>query len=233
MVDGVKRTALVRAPVNSKKPNAIVFCWHGLGGTAEYSAFSWRLDKIDNNSVLVFPQGLPSEWNPKLMGWQAELGTNGDRDVRFFDTMLSDLQKKYTIDSRRVYTMGHSNGAVFCYVLWQARPRVLAAIGPVAAYIPFKDEELPPMDVIHIAGKKDQVIQYELQLDTLRKVRLLNRCEVEGKPWGKPSVLGATIYSANNGKSVVTVIHEGGHEYPTGASEIIVRFFNENHRPTN
>lgn len=60
-----------------------------------------------------------------------------------------------------------------------------------------------------------------------RKSEGFNRCEVEGKHWGKPSVSGATIYSANNGKSVVTVIHEGGHEYPTGASEIIVRFFNE------
>lgn len=235
-IEGVKRTALVRLPADSQAPAAVVFCWHGHGGNSAQAIRSWGYDKIDKASILVFPQGLPTvtplvDKEGRWPGWQPAVGTEGDRDLKLFDAILQDLKKERTIDARRVYSMGHSNGAAFSYVLWQARPDVLAAIGSVAGSLTVKARDLPPMPVIHVAGENDPLVKYAWQQATFAAVRRFNACAGEGKPYAKEGVLEATLYPSSKGAPLVTAIHHGGHEYAQGSSELIVRFFKENPKP--
>lgn len=232
-VEGVQRTALVRLPAEAKAPTAVVFCWHGHGGNSAQSVRGWAFDKADTTSILVYPQGLPTvsplvDKEGRRSGWQSAVGDGGDRDIKLFDAILADLKKERTIDPKRVYSMGHSNGAAFSYVLWQARPDVLAAIGSVAGSLTIKARDLKPMPVIHVAGENDPLVRYSWQQATFAAVRRFNACSDEGKPYAKEGVLEATLYPSTKGAPLVTAIHPGGHEYAKGSSELIARFFKEN-----
>ncbi len=235
-VDGVKRTALVRIPAGVSGQVAVVFCWHGHGGRAAQAAGRWGYDKADTTSILVFPQGLPTasplvDKAGRLPGWQTTVGGEGDRDIHLFDAILADLKKEHPVDARRVFSMGHSNGAAFSYLLWQARPEVIAAIGSVAGGLRADAKIASPMPVIHVAGQNDPLVKFAWQEATFAAVRRFNGCAEEGKPWAKDGVLDATIYASSKGAPLVAAIHGGGHEYAKGSTELIVRFFKENPKP--
>jgi polyhydroxybutyrate depolymerase len=235
-IEGVKRTALVRVPAGVSGQLAVVFCWHGHGGRATHSAARWDYEKADTTSILVFPQGLPTvsplvDKTGRMPGWQTTVGGEGDRDIRFFDAMLADLKKQYPVDERRIFSMGHSNGAAFSYLLWQARPEVLAAIGSVAGSLRADAKIASPMPVIHVAGEKDPIVKFAWQQMTFAAVKRYDGCAEEGKPWAKEGVLDATIFASSKGAPLVTAIHGGGHEYAKGSTELIVRFFKENPKP--
>jgi polyhydroxybutyrate depolymerase len=211
----------------------LVFCWHGHGGRSTHSASRWGYAEIDKTSILVFPQGLPTvsplvDKEGRMPGWQTSVTSEGGRDMRFFDVMLADLKKKHAVDDRRIYSMGHSNGAAFSYLLWQARPDVLAAIGSVAGSMRGDGKPTTPLPVIHVAGKNDPLVKFAWQQATFAAVRRFNGCAEEGQPWAKEGVLEATIYASSKGAPLVTAIHDGGHEYAKGSTELIVRFFKEN-----
>lgn len=235
-VDGVKRTALVRMPAGVSGLVAVVFCWHGHGGRAAQAAGKWGYDKADTTSILVFPQGLPTvsplvDKAGRMPGWQTTVGGEGDRDIHLFDAILADLKKEHPVNPRRIFSMGHSNGAAFSYLLWQARPEVVAAIGSVAGGLRADAKITTPMPVIHVAGEKDPIVKFAWQQATFAAVRRFDGCSEEGKPWAKEGVLDATIYASTKGAPLVTAIHGGGHEYAKGSTELIVRFFKENPKP--
>ena len=235
-VDGVKRTALVRVPAGVSGPLAVVFGWHGHGGRSTHSAGRWGYAEIDTASILVFPQGLPTvsplvDKEGRMPGWQTSVTSEGGRDIKLFDTILADLKKQHAVDDRRIYSMGHSNGAAFSYLLWQARPEVLAAIGSVAGSLRGDGKPTSSLPVIHVAGEKDPLVKFTWQQATFAAVKRFNGCSEEGKPWAKEGVLEATIYASSKGAPLVTAIHGGGHEYAKGSTELIVRFFKENPKP--
>ncbi len=235
-VDGVKRTALVRVPSGASGPLAMVFCWHGHGGRSTHSATRWGYAEIDNTSILVFPQGLPTvsplvDKEGRMPGWQTSVDSEGGRDIKLFDTILADLKKEHAVDERRIYSMGHSNGAAFSYLLWQARPEVLAAIGSVAGSLRGDGKPTTSLPVIHVAGEKDPIVKFTWQQATFAAVKRFNGCGEEGKAWAKEGVLDATIFTSTKGAPLVTAIHAGGHEYAKGSTELIVRFFKENPKP--
>jgi polyhydroxybutyrate depolymerase len=163
-----------------------------------------------------------------MPGWQTSVDSEGGRDIKLFDTMLADLRKQHAIDDRRIYSMGHSNGAAFSYLLWQARPEVLAAIGSVAGSLRGDGKPTTPLPVIHVAGEKDPLVKFAWQQATFAVVRRINGCSDAGRPWAKEGVLEATLYPSTKGAPLVTAIHAGGHEYAKGSTELIVRFFKEN-----
>ena len=232
-IDGVKRTALVRVPAGATGQLAVVFGWHGHGGRSTHSAGRWGYAEIDTTSILVFPQGLPTvsplvDKEGRMPGWQTSVDSEGGRDMKFFDAMLADLKKEHAIDDRRIFSMGHSNGAAFSYLLWQARPDVLAAIGSVAGSMRGDGKPTTSLPVIHVAGEKDPLVKFAWQKATFAAVRRQNGCSDEGRPWAKEGVLEATLYPSSKGAPLVTAIHAGGHEYAKGSTELIVRFFKEN-----
>lgn len=136
-VAGQTREALVFGK-NANAAAPLVLCFHGHGGRAQNAARRWAIHTLWPEAVLVYLQGLPgvvgiTDKEGKLPGWQKNPGEQSDRDVQFVDAVVAQMGKQYKIDDRRLYAIGHSNGARFVNVLWKVHGEKFAALCSAAA----------------------------------------------------------------------------------------------------
>ncbi|MCX7010405.1 MAG: dienelactone hydrolase family protein, partial [Kiritimatiellaeota bacterium] len=181
-VEGVQRTALIYAPATAtKEPTPVVFVFHGHGGAARQVARSIAMHRLWPEAIAVYMQGLNTpgrltDPEGKKAGWQHKPGDQGDRDLKFFDAVLAQLKKDYRLDTKRIFSTGHSNGGGFTYLLWAMRDEVFAAVAPSGAAAPTLLGQLKPKPVLHVAGEKDPLVKFEWQKATMDAVRKLNGC---------------------------------------------------------
>lgn len=229
-VGGDTRRALIFLPESPAAGAPVIFAFHGHGGSMAFAARSFKLHEKWPEALVVYPQGLPTpgaltDPDGKKSGWQSRGGLQGDRDLAFFDAMLASLKSDGGIDPKRIYATGHSNGGGFSYLLWAKRPDEFAAFASVAAILSRFDPPKTPKPIIHIAGKADPLVKFDWQERTVRIVRELNQCE-SGAAWKADA--SCTFFASAKGAPVVVKIHDGGHQYPAEASDLIVTFFKEN-----
>ena len=235
-IDGVQRQAVVFAPSveppNEKQP--VVFAFHGHGGDMQKTADKWGFQTVWPEAVVVYPQGLngrgvvndPAGNSP---GWQIWPGHNNDRDVKFFDRMLETMRQKFAINNNRVYAVGFSNGAYFCYVLWAERRTTLAAMGNVAgaqwSQPPTPTVLTGPLPVMQIAGIKDPEVTLAWQAEAIEVDQKINNAPMkQGEPCGDSCVL----FASSSQTPVRFFVHNGGHEYLSWMTAEFVTFF-KNH----
>jgi polyhydroxybutyrate depolymerase len=139
-----------------------VIAFHGGGGEAEGFKGYAGLDAVaDREGVLVvYPNGsgvLPR----RLLTWNAgeccgyAMNQKVD-DVGFAIAVLDDLARRTSVDARRIYATGHSNGAMMSYRLGAERADRIAAIAPVAgAYDLERFAPARPVAVLHIHSVDD------------------------------------------------------------------------------
>ena len=234
-VDGVTREALVYAPAEAKNTNTpLLFAFHGHGGTAKYAAAKYNYQKQWPDAIAVYMQGLPcagkTDPDGLLPGWQKTAGDLQDRDLKFFDAVLATLKKDFKVDPKRVYCTGHSNGAVFTYLLWGARGDVFAAVAPVSGVALGGFKDFKPLPALHVAGEKDLIVPIKYQMQTMEGARKLNGCDTEGAPWATSGTLVGTVYPSKTGTPFVSVVYPGTHAFPDEAPELIAKFFKEHAR---
>ena len=111
---------------------------------------------------------------------------------------------------------------------------MFAAVAPVAAGLQraatlSKPPDLMiPKPMMHVAGRRDNIIKFEVQDATVKLVRRINGCDDKPVKWGNNM---CAKYESSGGTPVVTYYHAGGHEMPKDAVPLIVKFFKENPRP--
>ncbi len=228
-VNGTNREALIYAPPSAtNQASPVIFAFHGHGGSMQNAARMFGCDVLWPEAIVVYMQGLNTpgkltDLEGKRPGWQFLVGEQGDRDLKFFDTVLAELKRDYKVDGKRIYATGHSNGGAFTYLLWSARGDQLAAVAPPSTteFVPLK-----PKPVLHIAGEKDPLVKFELQKETMANLRKLNQCG-KGEPWEKV----CTLYPSKIGAPVVTFIHPGTHQFPTEAQALVIKFFQQHAKP--
>ena len=237
-VDGVSREAGVHIPKPvSVNAFPVVFVFHGRGGSIEstikYFAFHDRWPE----AVVVYMQGLPPSNTPGRKNdtvWQVNYGEEGDRDLKFFDAVLATLRENNSIDNNRIYVTGHSQGGSFIYLLWQTRGDTFAAVAPVAtgllraSTLSKPPDLMIPKPMMHIAGRRDQIIKFQGQEATVNMVKKINGCDLKPVKWGNNM---CAQYPSSNGMPVVTYFHPGGHEMPKDSVPLIINFFKENSKP--
>ncbi|MEJ0090736.1 MAG: prolyl oligopeptidase family serine peptidase [Limisphaerales bacterium] len=227
-VDGVARTALVYIPPAAKTNSTpVVFVFHGHGGNSRQAARSFDMNHQWPEAISVYMQGLDTpgqitDPEGKEPGWQAAVGDQGDRDLKFFDAVLARLKQDYKVDTKRIYCTGHSNGGSFTYLLWLARGDVFAAVAPSSAAARYA-RQLKPKPALIIGGNEDPLVKFEWQKLTMAAVRKVNGCTETGEPWPKD----CTIYPSKDGTPLVTFIFPGGHQFNPAAPALIVKFFKE------
>ncbi len=226
-VDGVQREALVFAPAagadDARAP--LVFAFHGHGGSMHRAAQGMRFQQLWPQAIVVYMQGVPTpnKIDPQGLrsGWQILPDQEKDRDLKFFDAVLTTLHEKYPVDDRRIYATGFSNGASFDYLLLATRGKIFAAFAPCAGRLTPELKLRERRPVLHTAGENDRVVPFAAAQQAIQTVRRHNGCAEQSEPWGS----GCTLYPSTQNAPVVTFIHPGGHAVPAEAPELIVKFF--------
>jgi polyhydroxybutyrate depolymerase len=228
MVEGQERIALVY-PNSAPVPETgapLLFVFHGHGGTARASAQKFQLHNLWPEAVVVYMQGLtgvPGITDPegKKTGWQKDPGTFGDRDIKFVDVALEQLQSEYKTDPNRVYSLGHSNGGRFTNVIWNTRGEKFAAFCSASGQGGMLIQSSIPRSIFIIAGENDPLVPFENQLLSVELARrLLQTDPSQAKTMGfmssEPGI---------DGTELATYLHPGGHEFPKKALPLAVKFF--------
>jgi poly(3-hydroxybutyrate) depolymerase len=227
MVDGINRTALFEPGKDATTtPSPLVLVFHGFFGSQE-DLTTIGLARTWPEATFVYPQGLPwQRWDGVSgPGWQILAGQYHDRDLRFVDLLLKNLSATYKVDARRVYATGFSNGAPFTGLLLVTRADRFAAFAPVAiGPVPTLAWAPTPRPVLLTHGKRDSVVPLVGAEWARNQLLRLNDCGAEAIEWAS----GAVSYQpCGTGQPVIWSLHNGDHEWGSGTTAKIVRFFQE------
>jgi polyhydroxybutyrate depolymerase len=237
-VDGQQRQAIVFAPKPVAATNAVshplVFGFHGHGGNMQGISQLMHIQTLWPEAIVVYPQGLisPRPIDPpgNSSGWQYEAnqtrGNVGNRDLDFFDAMVTTIKQKFSVDDKRIYSTGFSAGGMFSYLLWAERGKTIAAIGEVAGRLWDTEHLTEPRALLAIAGQLDTTDPYALQQQSVETAKQVDNATGAGQPCGP----NCTFYiSPTTHTPVKTIFHPGAHVYPPWATAQIVKFLKAHH----
>jgi polyhydroxybutyrate depolymerase len=168
VVDGRTRNYFVHTPAGytGKTPLPLVFVLHGATESAEnverLSRMSLKADA--ENFLVVYPTGsgrlknIPT-WNSgACCGYAME---NKIDDVGFMRALLEKVENDYSVDPKRVYATGISNGGMMSYRLACELSDKFAAISPVEGAQDLACHPTSPVSVIVFHGTADHLVPFD------------------------------------------------------------------------
>lgn len=166
--DGTERTFYVHLPSSYSDANTypIVFAMHG-GGRLGYEGVEGQseLSELSDREgfIVVYPEGIKRfgyrTWNAGDCCPSAT--TMGTDDVGFILALLNSLESEWSIDPKRVYATGFSNGGQLAYKLANRYPNTFAAVSAVGGVLqdfPFNPSRKVP--IIHFHSYQDSTAPY-------------------------------------------------------------------------
>ncbi len=157
---GVNRHYLLHVPTGyaAGTPTALVFNFHGYDSNSQQQeALSGMSAKADQEGfIVVYPDGLNK-------GWSDGPGVDGLHDLEFVRDLIGTLESKYSIDPKRIYATGMSNGGGMTNRVGCSMADLFAAIAPDAGAYNFWQDCNPtrPLPVMAFHGLQDQLAPYE------------------------------------------------------------------------
>ncbi len=132
------------------------------------------------NVVVAYPNGTPVGVFPGRC-WNAGGGENGFAavaspaveqkidDIAYFNDLLDDIKGRLSVDTKRVYAVGISNGAAMAHRLAMELSDRLAAVATVAGCnqraAARQQSPEKPMPLLHIHGTHDPIWPYQAPLE--------------------------------------------------------------------
>ncbi len=165
-----KRTFEIHIPPTyngSTKVPLLIAMHGGFGSGAQLETQSQLSIKADaNNFIVVYPDGIGDPilnirtWNAG--GCCGYSMNNNINDVGFISALIDTMLRRYTIEAKRVYATGMSNGGFMSYRLACELSHKIAAIAPVAAtmnvYACNPSRAIP---IIHFHSYADSNVPFE------------------------------------------------------------------------
>lgn len=229
----VKRKYILYTPQNydSAKTYPVVFNFHGGGMTpAEqmlYTDMNQTADKY--GFIVVYPKGIKEDWN---VGFETSY-KEGTDDIGFVDALLTQLQKDYKIDNKRVFATGLSRGGFFCYRIAAELSHRFTAVAAIGATLPdsvaINNPNKKETGVLIVHGKADKIVNFEGKkdayfsaVDTYKYWKMPSFTREIKKTINKVPHDDTTIEileSSSTNKTVTLIsIENGGHTWP-GAND--------------
>jgi polyhydroxybutyrate depolymerase len=140
-----------------RSPVALVINFHGWGATSQQEeGLSGMSAKAEQEGfIVVYPDGLDQAWNDVP-------GSAGSNDLDFVKALIRTLTGQYSIDPKRIYATGISNGGGMTNRVGCALSDLVAAIAPVEGAYNLWKECRPgrPVPVVAFHGTTDSVVPY-------------------------------------------------------------------------
>lgn len=164
-VNGEERSYLLYVPTNVKSNAPLVVSLHGAGNSMT-TKHPMGTDVADSEGfIVVYPQGkliyFPV-FGGSVNGWDASGEVN--EDVEFIKAIIDDVAKNYSIDRKRIYCCGFSNGGMMTYAMTNAAADVFAAFSSISGFplneFHFRHTGARPVPFLHIHGKSDDFVKY-------------------------------------------------------------------------
>ncbi len=233
--DDLEREYILYVP-ESYEPGTsapLVYNFHGYGSTAYQQMIYGDFRKIADTAgfLVVHPMGTKDIFG--ITHWNVGWGLSTVDDVGFTRALLDSLSLDYSINHKRVFCTGMSNGGFMSYLLACELSNRFAAMASVTGTMnkDQPDECTPqhPMPVMEIHGTADNIVPYygdyskESIEDVLAYWTDFNNCDSIPTVTIMPDIDttdGSTVthYLYPNGDSGVEVEHfkinNGGHSWP-------------------
>lgn len=149
----------------------VLIILHGFGSSAQqmrtYMETRDTAKRIHElKPVIVYPdgspQGIPLGWNtwPLINLEKADLSLADD--VAFIDQLTDEIDKKYNVDTSKIWVAGWSNGGMMAYRLaCELSEKIDAVVIGAGALTTEPCAPTRPVDALHIHGKLDNIVPYE------------------------------------------------------------------------
>ena len=255
---GLDRTYLIHVPASydPQKPVPLILVLHG---ATQSPASAERMSKMSQKSesenfIVVYPSGtgrLPT-WNSGSCCAYAM--KNHIDDIAFLSALIDKLETDYSIDRKRIFVTGISNGGMMSYRVGCELSDKVAAIAPVEGALDVECKPTAPVSVLIFHGTADHLVPFNggstpFQMGSKRSDTPVSgavqfwvkhdACSTEPKH-KEPSEVHTDVYSGcKSGSSVVLYAIQGGHHSWPGdrltpqinATDTMLAFFANHPRP--
>jgi polyhydroxybutyrate depolymerase len=248
MVNDEERSYLLHIPpgLNSLDPIPVVFAFHGSGQEPATMRLLTGFDEIADKGgfLVVYPEGLGLTWNAGTCCGYAS--TENVDEPAFILQILSDLGTIISVDNKRVYAAGFSNGGALMYRLACEMSDTFAAVAPVAGAVgwsPCQPQQSVSLIIVHgladiavpyIGGGEFEVAPVEEVISTWAQ---LNGCSGSPQTEKPQNLITHTAYTSCEAGTAVELyaIESGGHAWPSKyvwpGSDVIWDFFAAHPKP--
>ncbi len=146
----------------------LVVLLHGYGATGAMQESYMKFESVaeKNKFILVYPDGTIDSTGRRF--WNATDAccdfSSAVADDVYLLSILKEMESNYSIDAKRIYFVGHSNGGFMSYRMACRHPDRIAAIASLAGASFFKETDCgakSSVSVLQVHGTKDETILYE------------------------------------------------------------------------
>ena len=157
-------SAYIPSTYKPEIPSPLLIALHGLSGWDLQLMYNTEFNNLAeaNGFIVAYPNGNPElvdnrgirSWNGG--GCCAISQRNNSDDVSYIKNLIDDVSSRYSINSKRVYLTGHSNGSMLAQKLACQLSNKIAAVAVVAGRL-LLDTCNPesPVSILQIYGTAD------------------------------------------------------------------------------
>lgn len=170
-VGPLKRVYRLHVPpgIDKSRPVPLVFVFHG-GGGGGGGAMPMSLlgfSKLADRDVFLvaYPEAYESNWKD---GRDVPAFREKHKDVddlKFVSAMIDEISAAFSVDSKRIYATGVSNGGIFSHYVGMHLSERFAAIAPVIGGMAEPEaarfKPAAPLSVLMINGTDDRLVPFD------------------------------------------------------------------------
>ena len=206
---GGDRPVTVNLPTALTNPAPLLILLHSASTSGAHQERYMKLGPIAKKSGIIYiaPDGTMSPEGKRF--WNASKSCCNKfnqevDDVAYINSLIDEISAKTPVDPKRIYLIGHSNGAFMSYS-FACKTNKVAAIVAIAGAMDVNPECTPsaPVSLLDIHGTADKTIKinggvmnanpYTSATETVKTIAQVNKCSnpTTSKKNFEPTIKGA------------------------------------------